>query len=283
MIAGFTNPEAFRKGMILRIKITAITNQPAFFPYNYQYAVHSALYSLIQESSANYSSFLHDKGYVKDGINKLFKLFTFSKLNFSPKNNGNGGFYKVSKIQFVFSTIMEKSMRHLILGIFSNQKMMLNLSGQRHFFDIVNVDIQEDCQFTNTEKFICLSPITVSSIMIKEKGKRVQHFLNYMVPAERDHFVENLKKNLINKYETINNIPYENMKFPFQFHFENNYIVKRNGRISKLIEFKNNIKVKAMEAPFYIEADPELIKIGYDCGWGEKNSAGFGCVEKAAK
>ena len=131
----------------MRIKISATSTHPVFFPYHYHYALHSALYSLIQESSAAYSGFLHDKGYVKEGINKLFKLFTFSKLNFSPKNQGPGGFRDVTGIQFVFSTIMEKSMKHLILGIFSNKKLMLHLDGRDHIFEISNVDMLEDRRF----------------------------------------------------------------------------------------------------------------------------------------
>lgn len=263
----------------MRIKISAISREPVFFPYNYHYALHSALYALIQESSSVYSEFLHDKGYVKDGIDKLFKLFTFSKLSFVPKNRRTGGFHGVTGIHFIFSTIMEKSMKHLILGIFSDKKMMLHLNGQNLCFEISNVDMLEDLGFSSNERFICLSPITVSTLMLNEKEKKVQHFLDYMVPGERDHFIGNLKKNLINKYETINSTPYRNHDLPFDFSFETDYIVRKNGRISKLIEFKNKIKVKAMEAPFSIEADPELIKIGYECGWGEKNSAGFGCVE----
>jgi CRISPR-associated endoribonuclease Cas6 len=56
------------------------------------------------------------------------------------------------------------------------------------------------------------------------------------------------------------------------------------GKISKLIPFQkidNNIrtKIKGFEVPFKIIAGPELIKIGYDCGFGNDNSAGMGCVE----
>ena len=56
------------------------------------------------------------------------------------------------------------------------------------------------------------------------------------------------------------------------------------GKISKLIHFKKidkNIKtkIKGFEAPFKIIANPELIKVGYDCGFGNDNSAGLGCVE----
>jgi len=264
----------------LRILITAISEQPSFFPYNYQYALHSAIYFLMHESSAEYSDFLHDNGYVKDGINKKFKFFSFSKLKFFPKKRDREGFYNVKKIQFVFTSSMDESLKHLVLGIFSNQKIKLMLNGQKCIFTIVNVDIQPEPIFSNREKFICLSPIAVTTIKIDENGKRKQHFLNYMISEERDHFIDNLKKNLINKYETINNIKYQNLNYPFNFNFDINYITKRKGNISKLMEFKNRIKIKAMEAPFSIEADPELIKLGYECGWGEKNSAGFGCVEQ---
>jgi len=264
----------------LRIIITAISEQPSFFPYNYQYALHSAIYSLMNESSSEYSEFLHDNGYIKDGINKKFKFFSFSKLKFFPKKRDREGFCDVKKIQFVFTSFMDESLKHLILGVFSSQKIKLMLNRQEYIFAIVNVDIQPEPRFSSSEKFICLSPITATTIKIGENGKRKQHFLNYMIPEERNHFIDNLKKNLINKYETINNIKYKNLNYPFNFNFDINYITKRMGNITKLIEFKNKIKIKAIEAPFSIEADPELIKIAYECGWGEKNSAGFGCVEQ---
>lgn len=262
----------------MRIIITAISERPSFFPYNYQYALHSALYSLMNESSVEYSTFLHNDGYIRDGINKKFKFFTFSKLKFFPNKRSKDGFHDVKKIQFTFTSSVDESLKHLVLGIFSNQKIKLMLNGQVSIFDIGNVDIQPEPTFSHREKFMCLSPITVTTVRMGENGRREQHFLNYMLPEERKHFIDNLKKNLINKYETIHNIEYQNSDHPFNFSFDVDYIAKRRGNISKLLEFKNKIKIKAMEAPFSIEADPELIKIGYECGWGEKNSAGFGCV-----
>ncbi len=93
----------------MRIKITALSQQPVFFQYNHIYPLHSALYTLMEKSSASYSAFLHDQGYVKEGIDKIFKLFTFSKLRFYLKKQGKGGFYGVKEIQFVFSTILMKN------------------------------------------------------------------------------------------------------------------------------------------------------------------------------
>jgi CRISPR-associated endoribonuclease Cas6 len=268
----------------LRITITAaVAGQPVFFPYNYQYALHAALYGLMNESSADYSRFLHDKGYVKDGIDKLFKLFTFSKLTFTPAKRTSDGFSGVTRIQFVFSTIMEESMKHVVLGIFSNKQMMLNVNGHPAVFDICEVDMEKTPEFGPDETFICLSPIVASTIITNEKGRNVPHFLDYMVPEERPRFVDNLKKNLINKFETIHMAPYPDAGLPFDFSFDTAHITRKKGRISKMIRFKDQIRIKAMEAPFRVKADPALIRIGYECGWGEKNSAGFGCVERAAK
>ncbi len=264
----------------MRILITARNKQPCLFPYNYQYTLHSAIYSLINKSSYGYSKFLHDNGYIKNGINKNFKLFTFSKFKFFPHNRDKNGFHNVKKIQFIFSSPIDKNIKHLILGIFSNRTIKLTLNNKEYVFTIESIDIQPEPIFSNSEKFICLSPIAVTTIKIDENKKRKQHFLNYMIPEERNHFINNLKKNLINKYETINNNKYQSSNDFFNFNFDINYIAKQMGNISKLKEFKNKIKIKAIEAPFRIEADPKLIKIGYECGWGEKNSAGFGCVER---
>jgi len=57
------------------------------------------------------------------------------------------------------------------------------------------------------------------------------------------------------------------------------------GKISKLIHFKKidkntKTKIKGFEAPFKIVADPRLIGIGYNAGFGNDNSAGMGCVGK---
>lgn len=263
----------------MRIKITATTDRPTLFPFNYQYPLQAAIYGLIRESSSKYSKFLHEQGYVKDGVDRVFKFFTFSKLKFSPKLTGKTGFENVRQIEFIFSTIVEESLRHMILGIFSDREMHLWINGKGVKLTIVNVDVLEDFVFSGKEKFICLSPIAVSTMMENDKGRKVPHFLNYMVPREKDRFAENIKNNLVNKYETLHNTLYKKRDQLFSFHFDPIYIAKKNGTISKLISFKNDIKIKAMEAPFTVEADPDLIKIGYECGWGEKNSAGFGCAK----
>jgi len=267
----------------LRVKITALTESPATIPFNYNYALHSAIYGLLKKSSGEYSRYLHDKGFINETKKKRFKLFTFSKLFFTPTKIQKAGFSRVKETSFIFSTPIEQSYEHLILGLFSEQTFHLNFFNEKINFSVTRVESMPEPQFNNECKFLCLSPIAVSTQREKANGRLEQHYLDYMNPAEREHFIENIKKNLINKYQTFYKTNYADHDHEFKFSFDVNYIAKRQGKISKLIHFKKidkNIKtkIKGFEAPFKIVADPRLIKIGYDCGFGNDNSAGMGCV-----
>lgn len=272
------------QGDVLRVKITAITKSPATIPFNYNYALHSAIYGLIEKSSGEYSRYLHNKGFINETVKKRFKLFTFSKLFFAPTRIQKNGFHQVKEISFIFSTPIEQSYEHLILGLFSDQTFHLNFLGEKINFSVKQVEAMPEPQFDSECKFLCLSPIAVSTQREKANGRLEQHYLDYMNPEERKHFIENIKKNLINKYQTFYKTNYADHDHEFKFSFDVNYITKRQGKISKLMHFKKidkNIKtkIKGFEAPFTVVADPELIKIGYDCGFGNDNSAGMGCVD----
>ena len=267
----------------MRVKITAITKRPAAIPFNYNYALHSAIYNLIEKSSSEYSRYLHNKGFINESINKRFKLFTFSNLFFTPTRIQKNGFNQVKEIAFIFSTPIEQSFEHLILGLFSDQTFHLNFSGEKIDFSVTQVESLPEPQFNKECIFLCLSPIAVSTLREKANNSLEQHYLDYMNPKEREHFIENINKNLINKYQTFYNTTYTGNNQEFKFSFDINYIAKKQGKISKLIHFKkidNNTrtKIKGFEAPFKIIADPRLITIGYDAGFGNDNSAGLGCV-----
>ncbi len=278
------------EGDALRVKITALTESPATIPFNYNYALHSAIYGLIEKSSGEYSRYLHDKGFINETVKKRFKLFTFSKLFFTPSRIQKNGFHQVKEICFIFSTPIEQSYEHLILGLFSDQTFHLNFFNKKINLSATQVESMPEPQFNNECKFLCLSPIAVSTQREKTNGRLEQHYLDYMNPEEREHFIENIKKNLINKYQAFYKTDYvdHEQKHEFKFSFDVNYIAKRQGKISKLIHFKKidkNIKtkIKGFEAPFKIIADSRLIGIGYNAGFGNDNSAGMGCVGGSLK
>ncbi len=266
----------------MRLKISTILNQKSFIPFNYNYALHSAIYGLIEKSSKEYSAYLHDQGFIDKKSNKRFKLFTFSKLLCSPCKIIQSGFKDVENISFFFSTPIEKSYEHLVLGVFADQHFFLNLAGKKIKFSITQVESTPPPDFKSQAHFKCLSPIAVSTVRDNSAGEPEKHYLDYMNPKEREHFILNIKNNLINKFQTFYKTEYKNHDCQFEFSFDTDYIVKKGGKISKLMHFKKignqTTKIKAFEAPFKICADPELVKIGYDCGFGNDNSAGLGCV-----
>jgi CRISPR-associated endoribonuclease Cas6 len=98
-----------------------------------------------------------------------------------------------------------------------------------------------------------------------------------------------LTSNLRNKYKIIHN---KSSDGNIELSWDKNYIKKRlieNKHLSsKIIIGKNRlvadkiqegISVIGINIPFSLKGDPELIKTGYECGFGEKNSMGFGMAE----
>jgi len=79
----------------MRIKLTLFPiGQKTVLPINYNYFLTSLIYKFIKNSSQDYSSFLHGKGYKLGESKKGFKLFTFSMLK--------GGKFRVDHGDIVF-------------------------------------------------------------------------------------------------------------------------------------------------------------------------------------
>ena len=267
----------------MRLKIRCQLEKDSRFPFNYSYEMQSVIYSLIRKSSSEFSEFLHKTGYVDEKRN--FKLFTFSKLFFDDGYVGKDGFSRVTSFYFIFSTPIKKSFEHLVLGIFSDQRFVLRFGADHSIKALIStVESLPEIGFTNEMKFLCLSPIAVTT-GLEQNGRMVQHYLDYMNPKERERYQSNIHSNLVKKYRLINGIEYSG-DTDFDLTFDIDYILKRKGNIRKNIKFKTDPNSKkstyiiGMEAPFTIKADPELIKAGYETGFGEKNSAGFGMVER---
>jgi len=262
----------------MRLKINLIFQEKAAIPYNYNYQLHSAIYNTLYKAEPFFSDFLHNEGFHNDL--RVFKFFTFSKLLFKKFSNikkDTYGFKDVERISLILSTNVDKIFENIVLGIFSDKTLFLKFKTHSIKMFVNEVEVLPEIEYSNKMSFSCLSPISMST-MQEINGKLKQHFLDYMNPDEREHFKINIFNNLCQKYNTIFSEQWNKPKI-FSFSFDPNYIVKSGGKISKLIHFKDNEKIKCFEAPFTIETYPELIKIGYECGFGDKNSAGLGCVD----
>ncbi len=259
----------------MRIKILLKTSSN-FIPYNYNYYLTSALYKLLQFGTPKFSEFLHNTGYQIG--NKIYKLYSFALL-FRKYQSAEKGLKLLSPYLtlIISSPIIEDFFKGILLGSFSSQEISLDIGRSHYILSIEQIEEIPSPAFSEYMKFTLLSPIIVST-MKEYQGKLSQYYLR--ADDDSEMFTEIINKNLTNKFELYHTGKYKGTGI--KFYFDEEYIKRKKGSVSKKISLKvkgNTINLIGITAPFYIEGDPELIKVGYECGFGEKNSMGFGLAK----
>lgn len=228
-------------------------------PINYQYQLCSFVYKRLRHEDQDFASFLHDRGF------KGFKLFTFSQLFFDSSTvkdqmllvgEGKGRWY--------ISSCSEDFIRNFFSSMIESP--VIEIEG--NFFEIEQINTLSEPIFKDRMRFIMLSPLVVSIPV--DRGGKLYH--RYLLPDEPE-FQQALKSNLLKKYSALYD---EKIEAEFSIEPDWDYI-RRRGRITKLIAIKD-IQVRGTVFPFTAVGDTRLIKLGYEAGFGEKNSLGFGMV-----
>lgn len=256
----------------MRVKLTFSQEEPkTSIPINYNFYVTSLIYNVLSRSSQDYSTFLHDEGYQYNDTKK-FKLFTYSQLKFPDMEvNGDRLISTSEEIQLFLASPVDEFVEHLANGLLQQGEIYI---AESHF-RTKTVEIMELPDFSNENsvKFSCLSPI-VSSTMRERDGELHTYYYRYDDPELDDNIRENLER----KYRLVHGEEFDSNQSDFELSFYGDYIEKRDGKVTKLIDFKGT-KIKGIFAPFELKAPPELIEIGYEAGFGGKGSMGFGMVE----
>jgi CRISPR-associated endoribonuclease Cas6 len=266
----------------MRLKLTLqCVSKPAVIPINYNYQFSAAIYLLLKFGSPEFSEFLHDNGYNID--NKNFKLFTFAvklrKYEILENNKFEGNHFSLLSPfveLYISSPLVDTFIKNFVIGTFEKQKVHIVHKQYVTRFIIKQVELIPDPEFTNEMCFKLLNPMVLSTMVLRN-GRLTPYYLRIDDPG----IEENLKTNLLRKYRLIHK---KDLKIDeFHFEFDKKYLEKRNGVVSKLITIaegtKNESKIKGILCDFKIRTNPELIKVGYECGFGGKNSMGFGFVE----
>ena len=129
-------------------------------------------------------------------------------------------------------------------------------------FDVEEVEVLKKPEFNGKALFSTVSPIIVRTA-VEENG----HLRILDLYPTNVKFYENLKDNLINKYKKLYNGNSKDITFskPLSTKFMRIQIKNTYHRASLMV--------------FEAEGDSELLKLGYETGFGEKNSMGFGMVK----
>jgi len=251
-------------------------NRKTLLPINYQYELSSAIYKIIALGNEEFSSFLHEKGFIEK--NKQFKLFSFSNLHIPKFGRIDDRLEILSEhVNLIVNFYPIEAIEPFVAGLFSNQIIEVGDRKSTAIFNISGIEKLMVPDFSNSMSFKTLSPINISYL-----GQNKKHAL-YLTP-EDSRFEELLINNLKNKY-----IAYQNFNNQPNFLTENfDYELSVGKDIrSKLITIKKDTpqesKIKGFDFSFDLKAPAELLKIGYYAGFGEKNSMGFGCVETWVK
>jgi len=265
--------------MRLKFFLRAVTPN-SVIPINYYYHFSSAIYLLLRFGSEEFAKFLHDIGFTVPGKKKNFKLFAFAvEFKRITINQNLINLVEPEVFLTISSPIIEPFVKNFIIGVFTKQNIFINFEDLSTKFNILQVEKLSEPIFKDEMIFNTLSPITLSK-PIEKNDKPFPYYLRYDDP-ELSQF---MKSNLLDKYKVVHNKQLEVDDFTFEF--DKDEIERKKGKVSKLITIAERsleeTKIKAIKCDFKIKTHPELIKIGYECGFGAKNSMGFGLV-KAAK
>lgn len=246
----------------MRIKITCDIGEGIRLPINYNHFLSGVIYQFLRESDPEYAHFLHQDGYEVE--NRRFKLFTFSQLRAKREIRGEQIHFHSPLTWYVSSS------QELFLANFAAALMEAGiLQIKHHKLRVKDVEVLRQPRFGPQMTFRCLSPITMST---KRERDGTPH---YCFPDD-PQFSELVRQNLIRKYEAVYRHPPQEKSFAMTF--DQAYIDKREGRVTRLVDFKGT-KIRGVMSPFHVIGTPALIHIGYECGFGDKNSMGFGMVE----
>jgi CRISPR-associated endoribonuclease Cas6 len=254
----------------MRLRIRLKLDREVVVPINHQHLMAGIIYQYLERADAHYASFLHDDGYAaseETEDRRRFKLFTFSPLRAARRRvKGSLLYLGPGMADWLVSSPVERFLREYATGLLSMGEMRVG-SVQ---LPIVSVESLPTPTIGERMSFTCLSPI-VSSETVYANGTRSTR---YRLPDDPG-FGEAVRQNLLSKCRALTGrLPQDDR---LDLAFDRDYFCRQESRGTKLIEFKG-IYIRGAFAPLELRGSAELIRIGYECGLGEKNSSGFGMV-----
>ncbi len=264
----------------MRLKLILNCRPNSVLSLNYQYALQAVIYKVLESADPVFSHWLHEQGYETSGKN--FKLFTFSELRGTP-------FFidKIRKtIQFQGNTLtwqvsfhVDEGVEKFVMGLFQNQTLEVVTPDGRTHFTVQGVEMLPPPPFTETMRFRATTPICIPEQTDTDKQPQ------YRSP-EHENFERLFFTNLKNKHEastlpmTNNPLPITNNPLPMTNH---SLLILSQPRMKGLSTYKKDldrpIKTIGYTFDFEVTAPVAWMKVGYDAGFGGKNSGGFGFCE----
>lgn len=246
---------------------------PFSIPQNYQSEISTWIHKQLHFQNPDFKNWLADNKYLDS--NGEYKLYTFSDIEFGPAKAQNERITIESNHGSLFlSFYAPEEIRSFIIPIFKDQEFKIGDSRGKTAIKTENITEVNKPDFSKLNKivFSCISPM-----LIADKGNSSEIFSS---PDQKD-FDKIFFKSLMFKYANMVKYMNENngglanlndLKFKL--------IGKPKTKIVKIkLDTPHQRAVKGYMFDFEVKAPVELLKIGYNSGFGELNNLGFGCCE----
>lgn len=234
-------------------------------PQSYAYEISEWLYSVFSQNEQEFSDWLAVN--ELQGDSKDFQGFCFSQMTISDSHKWRERLIvDCSNVSFLVSFLPEKNTESLVRKMFENKEGSIGDFLSKMDFIVTNVERIETPSFHSC-RFKTLSPVMVQITRDNEKKMSIS--------PETSNYDNLLFQNLKEKYRIYYGQDYEGSNdFSFrvlQPSLSHSFIIKAGT--------KKEGKMRGFNTTFQLEADERLLSIGYEAGFGESNSWGFGMTE----
>ena len=250
----------------MKLTLAALAER-ASLPLNYQHQVAALIYATLGSASAAFAARLHDEGYSAAG--KVFRLFTFSRLHAQRSRIERDRLLLLDPtVALQLSSPSAQFIEHFVSGLFQSETF--TIAGAR--FRLAQAETLPPPVFTGRMRFRALSPVTETV----SEGQKHPRFL-----APEDDWSEVIRRNLLRKYAAL--YGHEPADTSLRWEWDTDYLAEaaRRGRRASVLVDICDTKIRGWLAPFTVEGSTALIELGYEAGFGARNSMGFGMVEVA--
>lgn len=250
----------------MRIKLTmrALGRNVSLPLDNHPFA--ALIYSLIGAADFGTAAFLHEEGVqASPEDRKRFKPFVFSRLQQMGKRVLEGRqWLAAGPVEWQIGSPIEELMLLLIAALNANPLVFI---GDRQGGAELRVEAARMIpppQFTSRMQFKTISPIFAAITQNAEGGRSVKHHLR----PEDPRFAECVANNLREKFFALTeeDASADDLRLKFV-----------GAPKSQLVQYAGTDH-KCCEGVIEVEGSARLMHLGWECGFGEANSKGFGMV-----
>jgi CRISPR-associated endoribonuclease Cas6 len=257
----------------MRLIVEMAPERPVRVPVDHQYALMGAIYRLLRCADPDYADALHDVG-VRGEAGKRFKPFCFGGLRCARRRlAGDAVWLGPGRVEWQIGSPDEAFLRAFATGLLGEGSV--NVGTEALAIDAVRTAPTPD--FAEGEaRFLCLSPIVASVRRPESEGGGTR----YLRPTEGDLFAEAVRGNALSKFRALYGRLPEDDGRGLTLQFDLAYLARNPHGGTKKVTI-NGIEVVGAMAPFTATGSPELLRLIYDAGVGEKNGTGFGTLERS--